>query len=102
MNIKDLHEKFPMIKEIQSKMKSEKNEITIGQRKAFPRQVENSAILQLHVEMIQSLTVKLNRSRIRNKELQKELDRIESIFSDRTETIESLEAKIEFLKNRKV
>ena len=96
-----LKEKFPVMNSIKTKMKGN-DEIKIDQIKGYNRRVQNSPILQLHVQMIQDLTDKLKRSRTRNKELQKELDRIESIFSDRTETIESLEEKLEFLKSRKV
>ncbi len=96
-----LKEKFPVMNSIKTKMKGN-DEIKIDQIKGYNRRVQNSPILQLHVQMIQDLTEKLKRSRTRNKELQKELDRIESIFSDRTETIESLEEKLEFLKSRKV
>jgi len=52
MNIKDLHEKFPMIKEVQGNMEDDEK-ITIGQKKAFPRQVENSNILQLLMRKLQ-------------------------------------------------
>ena len=70
MNIKDLHKKFPMIKIIQKKM-DENQEITIGQKKAFPRQVEKSSLLQLHVNMIQSLTDEKHQLLLQIEELKK-------------------------------
>ena len=70
MNIKELHRKFPMIKTIQKKM-DEKQEITIGQKKAFPRQVEKSSLLQLHVNMIQSLTDEKDQLLLQIEELKK-------------------------------
>ena len=71
MNIKDLHRNFPMIKTIQKKM-DEKEEITIGQKKAFPRQVEKSSLLQLHVNMIQSLTDENHELLLQLEELKRE------------------------------
>ena len=93
MNIKDLHEKFPMIKEVQKKMKRD-DEITIGQIKAFPRQVENSSVLQL---LLNELKVQ-DRWKSKFKELDKEMKRLEACDRGWLENYKSLEKENKKLK----
>jgi len=93
MNIKDLHEKFPMIKEVQKKMKRD-DKITIGQIKAFPRQVENSSVLQL---LLNELKVE-NRWKSKFKELDKEMKRLEACDRGWLENYKSLEEENKKLK----
>ena len=97
MNIKDLHEKFPMIKPVQRKMKRN-DEITIGQIKAFPRQVENSSVLQLLLKEIKVRTHGEDRWKSKFKEVDKELKRLEACDRGWFENYKSLQKENEKLK----
>ena len=103
-----LKEKFPVIKDIKKKMKKN-DEIKIDQIKGYNRRVENSPILEFHVEMIQSLTRERDRWKSKFKDLDKEIKRLESCdrgyfenYKSLQKENEKLKLEIELLKNGKV
>ncbi len=65
-----LKAKFPVIETIKKVMKTN-DEIKIDQIKGYNRRVQNSPILQLHVEMIQSLTDEKDQLLLQIEELKK-------------------------------
>jgi len=65
-----LKAKFPVIETIKKVMKTN-DEIKIDQIKGYNRRVQNSPILELHVEMIQSLTDENHQLLLQLEELKK-------------------------------